>query len=61
MSYVPDTPYLYDKLTGREFLQFIADMYGLPAAVARERIARRGSQRFVTNSLITWPRAIRTA
>src|SRR5271163_622524 len=29
LSYVPDQPYLYDKLTGREFLQFIADMYGM--------------------------------
>jgi ABC-2 type transport system ATP-binding protein len=27
---VPDQPYLYEKLTGREFLQFIADMYALP-------------------------------
>jgi ABC-2 type transport system ATP-binding protein len=29
LGYVPDVPYLYDKLTGVEFLQFIADMYGL--------------------------------
>src|SRR5881394_3974686 len=29
LSYVPDQPYLYEKLTGREFLQFTADMYGL--------------------------------
>jgi len=29
LGYVPDEPHLYDKLTGREFLQFIADMYGL--------------------------------
>src|SRR5438445_952848 len=28
ISYVPDQPYLYEKLTGREFLQFISDMYG---------------------------------
>ncbi|HLQ43296.1 MAG TPA: ABC transporter ATP-binding protein [Planctomycetaceae bacterium] len=34
ISYLPDVPYLYEKLTGREFLQFIADMYGLP----RDRI-----------------------
>jgi ABC-2 type transport system ATP-binding protein len=39
LSYVPDLPFLYEKLTGREFLQFIADMYGLPAAVGREPIA----------------------
>jgi ABC-2 type transport system ATP-binding protein len=38
ISYVPDQPYLYEKLTGREFLQFIADMYGLPADLAKDRI-----------------------
>lgn len=38
LSYVPDLPFLYEKLTGREFLQFIADMYGLPADRGRQRI-----------------------
>jgi ABC-2 type transport system ATP-binding protein len=37
LSYVPDMPFLYEKLTGREFLQFIAEMYGLP----KEREAQR--------------------
>ncbi len=38
ISYVPDQPYLYEKLTGREFLQFIADMYALAADHGRRRI-----------------------
>jgi ABC-2 type transport system ATP-binding protein len=38
ISYVPDQPYLYEKLTGREFLQFIADMYGLERAARQRRI-----------------------
>jgi ABC-2 type transport system ATP-binding protein len=38
LSYVPDLPFLYEKLTGREFLQFIADMYGLPPEYALKRI-----------------------
>src|SRR5689334_20513797 len=29
MGYVPDEPHLYDKLSGREFLTFIANMYGI--------------------------------
>jgi ABC-2 type transport system ATP-binding protein len=29
LGYVPDQPYLYDKLTGREFLKFVVEMYGL--------------------------------
>jgi ABC-2 type transport system ATP-binding protein len=38
ISYVPDQPFLYEKLTGREFLQFIADMYRLPRGPGRQRI-----------------------
>src|SRR6266550_1961284 len=38
ISYVPDQPYLYEKLTGREFLQFIADMYSLTPDIAQRRI-----------------------
>ncbi len=39
LGYVPDQPELYDKLSGREFLQFVADMHGMPADVARPAIA----------------------
>ncbi len=28
MGYVPDRPYLYEKLTGRELLQFVVNLYG---------------------------------
>ena len=38
ISYVPDQPYLYEKLTGREFLQFIADMYRMPRDLGRARM-----------------------
>src|SRR5262245_7581387 len=38
ISYLPDVPYLYEKLTGREFLQFIADMYGMEQARGRQKI-----------------------
>ncbi|MHC4697807.1 MAG: ABC transporter ATP-binding protein [Planctomycetota bacterium] len=31
LAYVPDQPFLYEKLTGREFLYFVAEMYGLPS------------------------------
>ena len=39
VGYVPDEPTLYDKLTGREFLWFIADMFGMPRHLATQRIA----------------------
>jgi ABC-2 type transport system ATP-binding protein len=38
ISYVPDQPFLYEKLTGREFLRFVADLYGMPPARAAERM-----------------------
>ncbi len=38
LGYVPDEPYLYDKLSGREFLEFTAEMRGLPRSSIRQRI-----------------------
>ena len=38
MGYLPEDPFLYTKLTGREFLQFIADMHGVDKK--RQRIER---------------------
>ena len=33
IGFIPDRPYLYEKLTGLEFLQFTADVYGVPQDV----------------------------
>jgi len=38
IAFVPDTPFLYEKLTGREFLQFIADMYEMPKDYSKQRL-----------------------
>lgn len=35
---IPDRPYLYGKLTGREFLCFIADLYKVPPSEQAQRI-----------------------
>jgi ABC-2 type transport system ATP-binding protein len=45
IGYVPDLPFLYDKLSGREFLRFVADMYGMSERTASEAVARE-SERF---------------
>ncbi len=37
ISYVPDLPFLYEKLTGREFLQFIGDVYGMNRNLITQR------------------------
>ena len=41
LGYVPDVPYLYDKLTGSEFLQFIAEMYGMESGGAAQKISEQ--------------------
>ncbi len=39
LSYVPDQPYLYEKLSGREFLGFVGRLYGMSPEACTERIA----------------------
>ncbi|MFC5369051.1 ABC transporter ATP-binding protein [Salinirubrum litoreum] len=38
LGYLPETPPLYDELTGREQLSYVAFLHDLPDAVATERI-----------------------
>jgi ABC-2 type transport system ATP-binding protein len=40
IGYVPELAELYDVLTPKEFLSFMADLYNLDAAVAEERITK---------------------
>ena len=40
LGYIPDNPFLYEKLTGREFLHFMADLYSVPASGRSEKIDR---------------------
>ncbi len=37
LGYVPDQPYVYEKLTGREFLFFVADLYRVERTTASRR------------------------
>jgi len=39
ISYVPDEPYLYDKLSGREFLEFVGRMYRMERGEVRRKVA----------------------
>lgn len=40
MSFVPDIPYVYDKLTPRELLRFVGKLYEIPS----DRIASHGKE-----------------
>ena len=38
LGYIPDRPFVYDKLTGGEFLRFAAALYGMQGPVVERRI-----------------------
>ena len=40
IAYIPDNPDLYDFMTGIQFLNFIADIFGIDAATRQTRIHR---------------------
>ncbi|MCJ7629831.1 MAG: ABC transporter ATP-binding protein [Longimicrobiales bacterium] len=40
IGYIPDRPYLYEKLTGREFLRFVAGLWGMDGKASEERAGR---------------------
>ncbi|NNG00509.1 MAG: ABC transporter ATP-binding protein [Desulfobacteraceae bacterium] len=50
IGFIPDRPYLYEKLTGMEFMQFTADLYRIDHNRFREQ-ANRGLELF---SLSEW-------
>jgi len=50
MGYIPDDPYLYDRLTAREHLQFIGGLYGMTEA----EVAKRSEELFATFSMDGW-------
>ena len=37
-GYVPDQPYLYDKLSGREFLHFVGGLFNIPSRMISSKI-----------------------
>ncbi|MCD6531478.1 ABC transporter ATP-binding protein [bacterium] len=38
IGYIPDNPYIYDRLTGREFLELVGSLYGMDKKLIQERI-----------------------
>ena len=38
LGYIPDQPFLYEKLTAREFMRFVAGLYGLDGPDTRRRV-----------------------
>ncbi len=38
IGYIPDSPFIYEKLTGREFLHFVGGLYGMSERSIRNRV-----------------------
>ena len=51
IAYIPDNPDLYEYMTGIRYLNFIADIFGVDAALRRERIRRYADAFELTSDL----------
>ena len=50
-AYIPDNPDLYENLTGIQYLNFIADIFGIDSAVREERIKKYADMLEITDAL----------
>ena len=50
-AYIPDNPDLYEYLTGIQYLNFIADIFEVPAEVRQQRIEKYANAFEITSSL----------
>lgn len=38
LGYIPDEPFVYERMTGREFLHLVGELYGVPPRERRQKI-----------------------
>lgn len=50
-AYIPDSPDLYEHLTGIQYLNFISDIFGIPAATREEKIKKTADAFELTGDL----------
>lgn len=51
LAYIPDNPDLYEYMSGIKYLNFIADIFGIPADVRQEKIRKYADQFELTSDL----------
>ena len=51
LAYIPDNPDLYEFMSGIQFLNFVADIFGVSVADRQERIRRYGDMLELTDDL----------
>jgi len=50
LGFIPDRPFIYEKLTGTEFLRFVAGLYGQGG----QEVDRRGEELLALFDLVDW-------
>ena len=50
-AYIPDNPDIYENLTGIQYLNFVADVFGIDAAEREERIKKYADKFEITDDL----------
>ena len=50
-AYIPDNPDIYEHLTGIQYLNFIADIFGIPSAIRQEKIKKYADAFEITGNL----------
>ena len=51
LAYIPDNPDLYDFMSGIQYLNFVADIFGVPASERQEHIRRYADTLALTDDL----------
>ncbi len=51
IAYIPDSPDLYEHLTGIQYLNFIADIFGIPSTIRQEKITKYSDAFELTGNL----------
>ncbi len=51
IAYIPDNPDLYEYLTGIQYLNFVADIFGIPSNIRQSRIQKYADAFELTGSL----------
>ncbi len=54
IGYIPDRPYIYEKLTAMEFLKFTADLFAMTVGMTKDKFIEKASLQLKKFSLLEW-------
>ncbi len=58
IGYIPDRPYIYEKLTAIEFLKFTADLFSITDSMTKEEFRQKAESQLKIFSLLDWADAL---